>query len=107
MRDTVSVQTLLANYNQVPAVEQVVQRLPSSQVGALDERHWCALRKLLTRSAWMRSELCALARQLDLMPLACIGSLNKWALDQYGDLLLVEEEQLLTVNENLKQKLEK
>jgi hypothetical protein len=41
------------------------------------------------------------AAKAGLMPWACFTTLNEWALDTYADLLL-EGDQIVTVNQNLK-----
>ncbi len=71
----------------------------------LDERHKAILRELLKRPSWQLTELRALTSRAGLMPLACVATLNEWATDTFGD-LIIEGEKILNLNENLKRKLQ-
>jgi hypothetical protein len=56
------------------------------------------------RPAWSISELRALTSQFHLMPSACVARLNGWTTEKFGDLLL-EGEETITVNQDLKQRI--
>jgi hypothetical protein len=70
----------------------------------LDEHHKMALRELLKRQCWSIADLRRLASSLGLMPWACVARLNEWATETFGDLLL-EGEEVVTVNVNLKERI--
>jgi hypothetical protein len=71
----------------------------------LDDRHKTVLRQLLQRPSWPLTELRKLTSRLGLMPLACLATLNEWATENFGDLLL-EGEEIINVNMNLKQRIQ-
>ena len=75
------------------------------QLPNLDDRHKTILRQLLQRPSWPLAELRKLTCQLGLMPLACLTTLNKWATENFGDVLL-EGEEIVNVNMHLKQRIQ-
>jgi len=115
MSDTKSIQGWLAARTPVDEtpVAPMGPKLPGpspSSVGNskqpldLDDRHKAVLRQLLQRSHWTMQQLRMLTSSVGLMPLACLARLNEWTADNYGDVLLEGEDPII-VNQNLKEKL--
>ena len=114
MTETSEIQDWLAA--KLPAEELAGSVLPTKQPGkgalldnaiapaarVLDENHTAVLRAILQRSCWSQTDFRAVAAKAGLMPGACFTALNEWTLDSYADLLL-ESDQILTINQNLKQ----
>lgn len=71
----------------------------------MDLRHETILKELLASPVWSLSELRALTSRFALMPWACVARLNEWATEEFGDLLL-EGDETITVNQNLKQRIQ-
>ena len=82
-----------------------VQGNSTRQKPELDQQHRLALGEILERPTWAIAELRVVTSRLGLLPLACVARLNEWTIDRYGDLLL-EGDQVLTVNDNLKTKIQ-
>ena len=67
----------------------------------LDEKHKAVLKEILQRPSWPLADYRVVAAEAGLMPWACFTTLNEWAFDTYADLLL-EGDQIVTVNQDLK-----
>jgi hypothetical protein len=70
----------------------------------LDDKHNAVLNEILQRPSWPMAHFRVVAAKAGLMPWACLSTLNEWAFDTYADLLL-EGDQIVTVNQNLKKKI--
>ena len=68
----------------------------------LDAKHKAVLNEILHRPSWPLADFRFVASKAGLMPWACFKTLNEWAFDTYADLLL-EGDQIVTVNQNLKE----
>jgi len=68
----------------------------------LDEKHKTLLRDVLHRPSWAIADFRVIAKKVGLLPWACMATLNAWALNNYGDLLL-EGDSIITINQNLKE----
>ena len=66
----------------------------------LDDRHQGVLQELLTRPKWAKAELQTVTSRFGLMPWACLKTLNEWACEYFGDLLL-EGGEVVAVNPSL------
>jgi hypothetical protein len=55
----------------------------------------------LERPHWSAGDLEVIARQEGLMLGGAIEAVNEWSLDEYGDLLLAEEDEEIIVNRGL------
>jgi hypothetical protein len=71
-------------------------------MNALDAKHKAVLNEILQRPSWPMADFRVVAAKAGLMPWACFTTLNEWAFDTYADLLL-EGDQTVTVNQNLKE----
>jgi hypothetical protein len=67
---------------------------------ALDEAHARLLRVVGGRPSWTAEEFGEAARRVGLMPGGAVESLNDWALDRHGDVLL-EGDDPIAVNQDL------
>ena len=114
MAETSAIQNLLAE--RLSAVEpsagvgtyekqRKLARSDSSTAPAkngLDAKHKAVLSEILHRPSWPLADFRVVAAKAGLMPWACFTTLNEWVFDTYADLLL-EGDQIVTVNQNLKE----
>jgi hypothetical protein len=116
MNDTCAIQDWLAA--RLPAEEPASSTLATGSHGkpalsngdtapamnVLDEKRKAVLREILQRPSWPLADFRVVAAKAGLMPWACLTTLNEWALDTFADLLL-EGDQIVNVNQNLKKKI--
>ena len=83
--------------------EEIIQTQEEQVQGPWEDlggRYVPAFKELINRAFWMESELIALARKHDLMPLDLIDTINVWAEEQLGDFLIEDDENYL-INKEL------
>jgi hypothetical protein len=109
MKETEESQSFLAAH--LPAEEPLANRgavqkasEAAPEMTSLDQRHESVLRELLGRPSWSPAELRVVTSKVGLMSWACVDTINKWALNTHGEVLL--EGEPITVNQDIKQKIQ-
>ena len=67
----------------------------------LDPRFHAVLAELLIRPTWSREDFNTLVRRHRLMPAGTIDTINEWAEDRLGDLIIEDDGNDLTIHTNL------
>jgi uncharacterized tellurite resistance protein B-like protein len=83
-----------------PEAAPADSRMEATRFNGLDPTYHPLLERLLARDSWPRSEFCALASEVHLMPLKVCDTINEWADDALGDFLL-EGEDPVTIRRSL------
>jgi uncharacterized tellurite resistance protein B-like protein len=81
-----------------PTAVTVVPTVPLELLGGLDGRYHPVLAELLTRDEWQPQEIDILARKYGFMRSGMLGVINEWAMEQFGDLLVDDEQVPHTIN---------
>jgi hypothetical protein len=81
-----------------PTAATVVPTVPPEVLGGLDGRYYPVLAELLTRNEWRPQEIDILARKYGFMRSGMLEVINEWAMDQFGELLVDDEQVPYTIN---------
>jgi len=76
----------------------VVPTLPRHLLAGLDERYYPVIAELLTREEWQPQDLDSLARRHGFMRSGMLGVINDWAMEQFGELLVDDQQVPHTIN---------
>jgi len=76
----------------------VIPALPPHLLAGLDEHYYPVLAELLKRDDWQPQDLDALARRYGFMRSGMLGVINDWAMEQFGELLVDDQQVPCTIN---------
>lgn len=89
-RDTAAVSLLLSDiFADVKETTAPVRNIPN--LAGLDDAHASVLRVLMAEKTLETSAFASLTRQYGLMPSGAAETINDWALDQFGEIVVTEE----------------
>jgi stress response protein SCP2 len=89
-KDTAAVSTLLSDiFSDVKESQPIPLKRPSGLNG-LDEAHAAVLAELMAKGQMEASDFSALARRHGLMPSGAVETINEWAFDHVGDIVVSE-----------------